>query len=65
MINKRFVKHWKKIPVKAIKWSTKAGSLKPNEAVTLNLHFQHSMNAGKYPVMHMMMGHTMNHVTMK
>jgi hypothetical protein len=26
MINKRFVKHWKKQPVKTIKWSTKAGS---------------------------------------
>jgi hypothetical protein len=33
MINKRFVKHLKKIPVKAIKWSAKAG---PKEAVALN-----------------------------
>jgi hypothetical protein len=33
MINKRFVKHWKKTPVKAIKWSTKAGVLKPKEVV--------------------------------
>jgi hypothetical protein len=28
MINKRFVKHWKKKLVKTIKWSTKAGSFK-------------------------------------
>jgi hypothetical protein len=28
MINKRFVKHWKKTLVKTIKWSTKAGSFK-------------------------------------
>ena len=28
MINKRFVKHWKKQPVKEIKWSTKAGNFK-------------------------------------
>jgi hypothetical protein len=34
MINKKFVKHWKKKPVKTIKWSTKAGRVsKPNEAV--------------------------------
>jgi hypothetical protein len=28
MINKKFVKHWKKKPVETIKWSTKAGSFK-------------------------------------
>ena len=28
MINKRFVRHWKKKPVDTIKWSTKAGSFK-------------------------------------
>jgi hypothetical protein len=28
MIKKKFVKHWKKIPVKSIKWSAKAGSFK-------------------------------------
>ena len=28
MINKKFVKHWKKKPVKTVKWSTKAGSFK-------------------------------------
>ena len=28
LINKRFVRHWKKTDVKATKWSTKAGSFK-------------------------------------
>jgi hypothetical protein len=32
MINKKFVKHWKKQPVKTIKWSTKAGSLKTKKS---------------------------------
>ena len=28
LINKRFVRHWKKVENKSIKWSTKAGSFK-------------------------------------
>jgi hypothetical protein len=32
MINKKFVKHWKKQPVKTIKWSTKAGSFKTKKS---------------------------------
>jgi hypothetical protein len=28
MIDKRFVNHWEKTPVKEVKWSTKAGSFK-------------------------------------
>jgi hypothetical protein len=35
MINKRFVRHWKKIPVKAIKWSTKAGSFKTKRSCNI------------------------------
>jgi hypothetical protein len=50
MINKKFVKHWKKQPVKTIKWSTKAGIvLRPKRAVTLNSHSLVSMNTGKLP----------------
>jgi hypothetical protein len=32
MINKDFVKHWKKQPVKTIKWSTKAGSFRTKKS---------------------------------
>jgi hypothetical protein len=32
MINKKFVKHWKKQPVKTIRWSTKAGSFKTKKS---------------------------------
>jgi hypothetical protein len=32
MINKKLVKHWKKQPVKTIKWSTKAGSFKTKKS---------------------------------
>jgi hypothetical protein len=32
MINEKFVKHWKKQPVKTIKWSTKAGSFKTKKS---------------------------------
>jgi hypothetical protein len=46
MINKKFVKHWKKQPVKTIKWSTKV-VLRPRRAVTLNSHSLVSMNTGK------------------
>lgn len=28
LINKRFVRHWKKVENKSVKWSTKAGSFK-------------------------------------
>jgi hypothetical protein len=35
MINKKFVKHWKKQPVKSIKWSTKAGSFNRDRSTPL------------------------------
>jgi hypothetical protein len=35
MINKRFVRHWKKTPVKTIKWSTKAGSFKTKRSCNI------------------------------
>jgi hypothetical protein len=35
MINKRFVRHWKKPPVKTIKWSTKAGSFKTKRSCNI------------------------------
>jgi hypothetical protein len=35
MINKRFVKHWKKAPIKTIKWSTKAGSFKTKQSCNI------------------------------
>jgi hypothetical protein len=47
MIHKKFVKHWKKQPVKTIKWSSKAGSLRPRRAVTLNSHSLASTSSGK------------------
>jgi hypothetical protein len=64
MINKKFVKHWKKQPVKTIKWSTKAGSLRPRKAVTLKSHSLASMSTERSPARLMQMNHTMNHVTM-
>jgi hypothetical protein len=35
MINKKFVKHWKKTAVKTIKWSTKAGSFKTKRSCNI------------------------------
>ena len=65
LINKRFVKHWKKNSLKPIKWSTtKLVVLRLREDVTLNLHFQPSMNIARYHAWLMLMNPTMNHVTM-
>jgi hypothetical protein len=44
MINKKFVKHWKKQPIKTIKWSTKPAVLRPRSAVILNSHSLASMS---------------------
>jgi hypothetical protein len=50
MINKKFVKHWKKQPVKTIKWSTKKPVvLRPRRAVTLNSHSLASMSTERLP----------------
>jgi hypothetical protein len=37
MINKKFVKHWKKQPVQTIKWSPKASSLKTKKNCDIEL----------------------------
>jgi hypothetical protein len=41
MIDKRFVKHWKKMPVKAIKWSIKAGSFKTKRSCNIEFTLPH------------------------
>jgi hypothetical protein len=38
MINKKVVKHWKKQPVKTIKWSTKAGCFKTKKSCDIEIH---------------------------
>jgi hypothetical protein len=53
MINKRFVRQWKKTPVKTIKWSTKAGSFKTkrscNTEFTLpGFHEQRNITCNAY-----------------
>jgi hypothetical protein len=65
LINKRFVRHWKKKDLKPIKWSTKAGIVsRPNNHVKLNSHSQHFMNIERFHVRHMLTNPTRNQVLM-
>jgi hypothetical protein len=50
MINKKYVKHWKKQPVKTIKWSTKAGSFKTKKSCDIEFTLPvASMSTGRSP----------------
>ena len=54
MINKKFVKHWKKKHVAS----------KQKEAVTLNSHSQHSMKIGRFAATRTLMNQTKNYAIM-
>jgi hypothetical protein len=64
MINKRFVRHWNKKPVKTIIWSTKAGSFKTKRSCDIAFTLPGFNEHRKSPVLLMLMNQTIKHVTM-